>query len=301
MTAMLQTDRLPSEEVVELLLGLRTPNSNINQGSPTKIPTEATQQLPLHVAAEELANNFGLLSTIYETYPDAKKCPDVRGRTPLHLALGNYRSVVIDESLLELLFCESVCKMQDDDGKKALDLVLHNPACLRKGDSIIFQQFLDASIDKHSSSDGSLLGQLRSLPPWLRRHACAAQFVQHALSEQVASPWNTFWILLNGGVWISVLLRLLLEHGQDELVLAVYVLSSYQLAAQVVSRMTANSLGEPIDCVWRIHGDGSTHAVLPYALPRPIWYRPMWKHYAQLWGRRWPILFPKKTMPWWHL
>jgi ankyrin repeat protein len=262
MTAMLQTDRLPSEEILELLLGLRTPQSSNSQShqvvSPAKIPTEDTLQLPLHVAAEEMAHNFGLLSTIYEAYPDARKCPDIRGRTPLHLALGNYRSTVIDESLLELLFNESVCQMQDDDGKKPIDLVFSNPACLKEGDSIIFQRFLDASIDKnryasHSDNNAALLlllRQLRSLPPWLRRHACAAQFVQHALLEQVASPWNTFWILLNGGVWIAllVLLRLLLENGREELelelVLAVYVLSSYQLAAQVVSWMTAISLGE---------------------------------------------------------
>jgi ankyrin repeat protein len=155
MTAMLlQTDRLPPEEVLILLLGLRTPNSSSNaknQVSPAKIPAEDTYQLPLHLASEELAHNFGLLSTIYEAYPDAKKCPDIRGRTPLHLALGNYRSVVIDETLLELLFCESVCQMRDDDGKTPLDLVLRNPTCLKEGDSIIFQRFLDASIDKHAS------------------------------------------------------------------------------------------------------------------------------------------------------
>ena len=135
--------------------------------------------------------------------------------------------------------------MQDDDGTKPLDLVLANPACLKKGDSIIFQQFVDASIDK--TVDGHrLLRQLRSLPPWLRRHACAAQFVQHALLEQVASPWNTFWIFLNGGFWIALLivLRLLLENGQNELVLAVYLLASYQLVAQVVSWMMAISLGD---------------------------------------------------------
>jgi hypothetical protein len=46
---------------------------------------------------------------------------------------------------------------------------------------------------------------------------CVAQFLQHARLEQVASPWNAFWILLNGGDWIAllVLLQLLLKNGLE--------------------------------------------------------------------------------------
>ena len=91
MTAMLQSEAVPSEEVLEMLLGLWTAGYNtIKEKSPAQFPTEDTHQLPLHVAAEEWASNVRVLSTIYEAHPPAQLVQHIRGRTPLHLALQNY-------------------------------------------------------------------------------------------------------------------------------------------------------------------------------------------------------------------
>jgi ankyrin repeat protein len=250
MTAMLQTDFLPSLEVVELLLGIGTPGYYHQHESPAALHVGDTFQLPLHVAAEEMNSNFEMLSRIYEAYPQALLAQDIRGRTPLMLALRNYRSVPIDQPTLELLFDEKVSQIRDHDGKIPLDLVLKYPKCLQKLDeSIVVQAFLDSSIRKPRNwiEEELLLKKLRNLPPWLRRHACAAQYVQEALMEKVASPFLTFWILLNGLILIGllVMLRILLESAErDVLLTTVYVLASLVLANQVVYWMAAMLVGE---------------------------------------------------------
>jgi hypothetical protein len=237
-----------------MLLGLRTAGYNTKEKSPAQFPTEDTHQLPLHVAAEEWASNFRLLSTIYEAHPPARLVQDVRGRTPLHLALQNYRSVPLDESVLELLFVEPVARMKDHDGKTPLDLVMANPKCLKEsavlmGNTTIIQEFLGASIDKpnHWRDSQDLLRKLRNLPPWLRRHACAAKFVQETLMQEVTSPWNTFLVLLSGCVLVGLLLvlRHSLETSDDEDAwILVNYFASYLLVTQLVVWGTAFMLGE---------------------------------------------------------
>ena len=250
LTAMLQTDTLPSEDVVETLLGLRT--SQPLHITPAKFASDDTYQLPLHVAAEEMTSNYELLSTICEAYPEAIEKQDVRGRTPLHLALGNYRATPVDESLLELLTNKHVAKTRDFDGNRPLDWILEHPKCLvQRDDSLIFQQFLNDSIDEPTQDSyrrhsNDLIRQLQSLPPWLRRQACAAKHIQSALFEQQALPLNTFGVLLWGAILIAllVMVRLVLDEERSSHIVTVYVLASVLLARQVVRIMAATFLGE---------------------------------------------------------
>jgi ankyrin repeat protein len=249
MTAMLQTEYQPDQETIELLLGIGTPGFTMNPAdSPAAIPADSTFQLPLHLAAEEMVANHDLISTIYEAHPQAVMAQDVRGRTPLHLALRNFRSVPVDEPTLALLFEDKVARLKDHNGKIPLDLVMSNPKFLKQSESLIVQEFLDASIAKPNDwrESQDLLRKLRNLPAWLRCHACAAQHVQEALMNEIASPWITFWILFNGAVWVAllVLLRLLLESVNDTLLNAVYVFASFALANQVLYWMVAMLAGE---------------------------------------------------------
>lgn len=249
MTAMLQKDYQPDLETVELLMGIGTPGVTLNaKDSPAAIPSDKTFQLPLHLAAEEMVANYDLLSTIYEANPQAVFAQDVRGRTPLHLALRNFRSVQVDESILALLFVDKVARMKDHDGRTPLDLVISNPKFLKQSEALIVQEFLDASISKPDdlSESQDLLRRLQDLPSWLRRHACGAQHVQETLLNKLASPLVTFWVLLNGAVWVTllVMLRLLLESVNDTLLNTVYAFASFVLASQVVYWLAAMLTGE---------------------------------------------------------
>ncbi|KAL3917931.1 MAG: hypothetical protein SGILL_004481, partial [Bacillariaceae sp.] len=257
MTAMLQTDFLPDAEVIELLLGLRTPGFNSwNRERPALIPSGDSGQLPLHVAAEELLADYSLLSSICEAYPDARMVQDFRGRTPLHLALQNYRSIPVDEATLSLLYVDSVAKVKDNDGNTPFDLMVENPKCVRqsprlsngvKYNSQVFQDFLDASMrrPRNRREADSFLRQFRGLPPWLRRQACAAESVQDTLLEEIASPFNTFRILGSGFVLVVllVLLRRLL-HVDDDLRDLIYYLGAYQLTIQAIYWGTNLYMGE---------------------------------------------------------
>eukprot|EP00980_Cylindrotheca_fusiformis_P030462 scaffold24860_cov122-Cylindrotheca_fusiformis.AAC.3 len=249
MTAMLQQDYQPDQETIELLLGIGTPGVALHpRDSPAAIPSDTTFQLPLHVAAEEMVASYDLISTIYEANPQAVFVQDVRGRTPLHLALRNFRSIPVDEPLLALLFEDKVARLKDHDGRTPLDLVVRDPKFLKRSESVVVQEFLDASIAKprgfRESQD--LLGQLRDLPSWLRRHACGAQHVQEVLMDGISSPLVTFWILATGAFWISLLvfLRLLLDTVNDSYLNTVYTLSSLLLVNQVLYWLSAMLTGE---------------------------------------------------------
>jgi ankyrin repeat protein len=263
MTVMLQSHSLPSEEVVELLLGLRSPGFGVySRERPALIPSGETGQLPLHVAAEELLSNYNLISTICEAYPDARAVQDFRGRTPLHLALQNYRSFAVDEATMELLYIESIARVKDNDGKTPFDLMVENPKCVRepshRKNSQIFQDFLDTSMDRpRNGREATLfLRQFRNMPPWLRRQACAAKSVQDTLLEEIASPFNTFRIFGSGFVLV-VLLALLrrLLHVKNDLGVLVYYLATYHLTIQAIHWCNTLYMGECVRlCVsnpWR--------------------------------------------------
>ena len=257
MTAMVQSDTSPSEEVVELLLGLRTPGFDGRNGigrRPVCIASGDTFQMPLHVAAEELLSKYSLLSTICEAYPDARTIQDVRGRTPLHLAFQNYRSVPVDEATLELLFVEPVAKIRDNDGKTPLDLLLENPACVIREasqeqyySSTILQEFFDASVDRPRNrlEAESFLRTFQSFPPWLRRQACAARFVQDILVEEMASPFTTFRIL-GSGIVLSLLLVALrrMLHLDPDYTFLIYYLATYHFVMQMIHWGIAIYMGE---------------------------------------------------------
>jgi hypothetical protein len=259
MTAMLQRDATPDTEVIELLIGLRTAGfDGLHTERPAIIPTEDNQQLPLHVAAEEMLAYPSILTKICEAYPEARTVQDSRGRTPLHSALQTFRSFPVDAGTLSLLFVDSVATIRDNEGNTPFDLVLKSPKCLQEhsqssttttmsDDESIFQRFLDSSIDKpRSRSDARLLlRHCRMMPPWLRRHACAARSVQDALIDEMTSPFSTFRILASGFVLVVLLamLRRLL-HVNDSLAILVYYLASYHLIVQVMNWFSTIALGE---------------------------------------------------------
>ena len=268
MTALLMKDSLPSEETVELLLGRRTPGYQDVPGwasdleilqtdrrykNPAMISVPETQQLPLHIAAEEALSNYSLLAAVCEAYPPARLAQDIRGRTPLHLALGNYQNVALDVRAFELLYSSEVARAEDGDGLIPFDLVVRNQRCLkrptnRQGDSQVYQEFFCDSIGKPRSwrESQEMLRMLGRLPHWLRRHTCAAEFVKDLLIERLASPFPTAAILLNGCVLVALIsiFRLFIFNDTNELELKeknyewckflIYALAGYRIAGQLL-------------------------------------------------------------------
>lgn len=262
LTALLQKDSLPDADMVEMLLGKHVPGFASN---PTRSPAQQeasdTLQLPLHVAAEELAHSFEILSVIAEAYPRAVQVQDIRGRTPLHCALQNYRSVPLDKEVFGLLLMahnrnyEQVAKTVDHDGKRPLDLIIESPHSLKRwevddDDDDTLCSFLDASIDipKSNLQSRELIENVRALPPWLRRPACGSKHVQLTLLEELATPPNTALVLLQGASLVSLLvvLRIALEgEGIDfDSWILVNYFCAYHLAVQLLYWGTAAYLGE---------------------------------------------------------
>ena len=261
LTALLHPEAPPDTAMVDLLLGKHTPGIASNPTrSPAQLAALDTLQLPLHVAAEELVNNFEILSTIAEAYPRAVQIQDARGRTPIHCALQNYRSAPVDEATFGLLLMshnrnyEHVARTMDHDGKRPLDLVIENPRSLQRwtvddGDDILCA-FMDASIDtpKNARQSRELIDRVRCLPPWLRRSACASSHVQRTLLEELASPTNTALVLLQGCSLVTLLifLRIALEGEGIEFHswVPVNYLCAHNLVSQLIFWVTASYLGE---------------------------------------------------------
>lgn len=238
LSALLVKDMLPSIEVVEVLLGKRSPGyesppdwaqdmplhriSGDKYMNPAMVPTADSNQLPLHVASEEMLSKYYVVQSIYESYPGAIQIQDATGKTPLHLALSNYRRIPADPRVVSLLLSDRVSQTRDDDGKLPFDLLVESGKTLPSTPprewafadapegsdcstdmSSVYQRFFNASILGQARPNNVVeaklfLRRLSSLPVWLRRQACSASFVQELLVEEISSPWNCAFVLLDG-------------------------------------------------------------------------------------------------------
>ena len=240
LVALLDRERAPNLDVVELLLGCRSvghvtlpawaqdiPLNRINSRytNPAMIPNHDTGQLPLHIAAEEFMDNHALISSIHSEYPGAICVQDNRGKTPLHHALFNFRKVPINPTILSFLSSNQVAKIRDDTGKLPIDYLFDGAVYLpptpptvsstEVGDdsssSDIYRDFFGASLQ--ASADGGrdpgnekLMRRLGSLPQWLRAPACGSHFVRTSILEELSRASVCFVILFDGVLLLSLLL-----------------------------------------------------------------------------------------------
>lgn len=258
-------DSLPDRDMIELLLGRSTVGfesqpkwagdvelhkSRDNRfTNPAMISTNDTHQLPLHVVAEQMTSNFPLLAAVYEAYPAAIHIQDIRGRTPLHLALRNFQRVQLDPKALALLLTDRVAQTKDDDGVIPFDLFVGSADRLppfepetRSGDTssaAVYKHFFQASVVPTTSFPRSdsveVLQQLRKLPPWLRRYALSAGFVQDIVHEKTIQAPEVAMILLNGltlGV-LLVLFRIQMDRYSEAQESPMYANVIYCLSAYI--------------------------------------------------------------------
>jgi ankyrin repeat protein len=238
LAALLAKDIIPSVEVIEILLGKRSAGyesppiwaqdmslhriAEAKYMNPAMVPMADSNQLPLHVASEEMLSNFFLIESIHESYPGAIQIQDSAGKTPLHLALSNYRRIPADPRVVSLLLSDRVAQIRDDDGKLPFDLLVESGKSLpsqlprhwsfaeiaHEGStatdvSSVYQRLFTVSIlgearPNNSAEAKSFLRRLGSLPVWLRRQACQANFVQELLIEELSSPLNCSFVILDG-------------------------------------------------------------------------------------------------------
>jgi ankyrin repeat protein len=282
MTTLLDQDSLPNLEVLHLLLGSYTPGYDsppdwagdmalhkTRDGkyvNPAMVPALDTNQLPLHIAAEEMPTFLSAISAIYASYPGAVNVQDVRGRTPLHTALRNYQGIQPDPAVVALLLTDRVSRIRDDDGCLPFDLLVGSARNLpwkkprasawnERSAYEVYRKFFTSTImqtprPRNRLEAISFLHRLQNLPPWLRRQACAADFVQRLLIDEVSSLSTCFLILSYGALLIAlvVFFRLMIDGFTADLRHdstwsgAVYIVSFVLLVCQVCRWYCAASL-----------------------------------------------------------
>jgi ankyrin repeat protein len=284
MVALLNQDCLPNLELLQLLLGMRTPGyetapewSNdlplheLPEGrytNPAMVPSADTNQLPLHVAAEEMPSFFAALESIHASYPGAVIVQDVRGRTPLHMALRNYQRIQPDPKVVSLLLTEKVAQIRDDDGFLPFDLLVGGAHNLPKEEpmpslwedstfdpSSVYKKFfifvvMQAPRPRNRTESLAFLQRLRRLPPWIRRQACTVGFVQDMLVEEMSSMGKCALIISSGIAWVALLtcFRLQVDEytktgaASSRYAPAIYLLASTVLLCQVVNWCISASL-----------------------------------------------------------
>ena len=165
LAAMDVRDSLPSLDVIEVLLGKRSPGYEVLppwtddlpihaltdaswRRNPAMVALSSTGQLPLHVAAEEFLSDYSVIESIHDSYPGAIQVQDGRGRTPLHVALNSYRRIPADPRIIALLFSDRVAQVRDDTGQLPFDLLLESAQNLPKA--------VPRSFSEADSSDGAV-------------------------------------------------------------------------------------------------------------------------------------------------
>lgn len=234
-------DALPNLDMVELLLGRGTvgfesppkwagdvqlhETHDDRFTNPAMITTEDTHQLPLHIVAEQMASNLPVLTAVYEAYPGAAHVQEIRGRTPLHLALSNFEGVQLDPEALEMMLTDRVAQTKDDDGRIPYDLFVKNADRLslfepeqRFGEpsaADVYKQFFQSSLVPKTPSDpiesSLFLKRLEKLPPWMRRYLLSASFVQDMIHDQTVRASRFFIVCLHGAVLGMLLLLFRLD------------------------------------------------------------------------------------------
>ena len=214
--------------------------------NPAMIITNDTHQTPLHIAAEQMTSDIAAMTAIYEAYPGAVHAQDIRGRTPLHLALDNFQSLALDPKAFALLLTERVAQTKDDDGMTPFDhfvqkldrlpLVQHDSHAYCNSSADVYKQFFQDSFVTTSSSPGddsdSLFKRLRKLPRWLRRCALSATFVKEKIHERTIQAPQVALILLKGivlGAFLT-LFRVQMDRFSDARIMPMYSVGIYSLA-----------------------------------------------------------------------
>lgn len=261
----------------------------LHDKNPAMVSVIETRQLPLHIVAEEMAFDYSIVRTVYESYPGAIHITDALGRTPMHLALSSYRRIPADIRVLDILFSERVAQVSDDFGNLPIDLLLarysktsismpyerHQRSMGTSPDiddksSTIYQRLFSASVmgfakpDRRDKMSG-MLRRLRDLPPWLRSEACCLPCIRDLLTEEIASPWKCAWILLDGILLVTLItvFRLQMKEFVDQLLTgemlatwythAVYATAIFRFITQAMFAALATNLGEFQHlCLWNV-------------------------------------------------
>ena len=293
-------EEMPNLDVVLLLLGRRSCSANkewsVDQDlplhqlsaasvssmwvNPAMVPSTWTKQLPLHIVAEEYASELPLVQSVYEAYPAAIQVQDSHGRTPLHLALSSYRDIPVDPRVMNMLLSDIVAQTQDRKGMVPLDIMLENAHVLPEtlpwawklaeandpAVGTVYQRLFHASMLHLASSTTSrangreILHSLQVLPQWMRRQACVSTFVQEVLVEEIATPWKSAVILLDGVLLIGLLTVFRLQMNEYIVsgqyldtwyTFAVYAFATGRFLLLGAMGSLASSLGQYNDMVLR--------------------------------------------------
>mmetsp|Transcript_12830 Transcript_12830/g.19456 ORF Transcript_12830/g.19456 Transcript_12830/m.19456 type:complete len:828 (+) Transcript_12830:242-2725(+) len=167
--------------------------------------------LPLHYACAYGASEE-VLKILLRVIPTSTTAMDIKGRTPLHFALGNAdraSSPAVVQLLLEK--GRDVIDMTDNDKQ----LPLHLLAAVAKktglddkdkAKRVSAMKCLDSYLKSNPKPTADYLTALQSLPDWLLDHAVISEGVQKVLNEKIAQRFPTGILLLDFNVLIMIII-----------------------------------------------------------------------------------------------
>uniref|UniRef100_A0A7S2P4B0 Ion transport domain-containing protein n=1 Tax=Leptocylindrus danicus TaxID=163516 RepID=A0A7S2P4B0_9STRA len=167
--------------------------------------------LPLHYACAYGASEE-VLKILLRVIPTSTTAMDIKGRTPLHFALGNAdraSSPAVVQLLLEK--GRDVIDMTDNDGQLPLHLLaaVARKTGLEDKDKtkrVSATKCLDSYLRANPKPTADYLTALQSLPDWLLDHAVISEGVQKVLNEKIAQRFPTGILLLDFNVLIVIII-----------------------------------------------------------------------------------------------
>jgi len=165
--------------------------------------------LPMHYACA-YGTTTSVLEVLHEQCPQSCAARELKGRTPLHLAMVNaHRSASPDAVQFLLRTCPQVVDMADDSGYLAISLLAtsmivklgHDKPDAEKNAALCLQYYLDAK----PTPTADFLSAVQSLPEWLRDKAVSSEHLHKVLNERIVQRFPTSILLMDGYIYLLII------------------------------------------------------------------------------------------------
>lgn len=167
--------------------------------------------LPLHYACAYGATE-DVLKILLRVIPTSTAAVDIKGRTPLHFALGNAdraTSPAVVQLLLEKT--PGVANETDDEGQLPVHLLAAVASKTPLGEKgkkkrESAMKCLDSYLNAKPTPTADHLTALQSFPEWLLDHAVISEDVQMVLNEKISQRFPTSILLMDFYILIMIII-----------------------------------------------------------------------------------------------
>ena len=180
-----------------------------DSGAATK--ADENGSIPLHYACAYGASEE-VLKILLRVIPTSTTAKDIKGRTPLHFALGN-ADRASSPAVVQILLEKGREVIDETDNEGQLPLLLLAAVAKKtelddkyKPKRVSAMKCLDSYLKANPSPTADYLAALQSLPDWLLDHAVISEGVQKVLNEKIAQRFPTGILLLDFNVLIVIII-----------------------------------------------------------------------------------------------